>query len=359
MATVGNPWLRGVKGKLAGMVVQGGTTRGTTIIRERVTPTDPNTTAQKIQRSIMSTVGVAYSKMVEIADHAFEGYSGKAANMNRFRSLNANMLRQFVAAKDAAGTGWQDMYDFSPKGTQWLASNAWVMSEGSLPRIPFALDANVGQIDIPTGIAIANFAVGDEIFYSDLINWEANPGEYTGLSSQGMKLGDQITICGIRRGQRASSDGGQTYGEVETPAIFSYCRFILAGRTSNSVAFQTTGGEAVTGAELVAADASIMTQLNGWTVSLAVKQGYFYLRFQQPLGTSDWERHFISTATAILSRKVNAKWLRSPSTMSVSSLTSGLEKANAFSLGEAMYREGAQINTASDYYLNNAQQVAG
>ena len=355
MATVNNPWLRGVSGKLAGMVVQGGTTRGTTIIRERVTPRDPNTIAQKIQRSIMRTVGFAYSKMSEIEDHAFEGYNGKAANMNRFRSLNANMLRQYVASQQDSNEGYAGSYDFTPKGSNWLASNAWIMSEGSLPRIPFTLNSSISQIDIPTGIPVTGFVSGSDISYSELIGSSNSGGR---MSSIGIKLGDQITICGIRRGQRQQFADG-TYGEVDVPAIFSYCRFILTGQNANSAAFNLTGTETVTGGTFQARDASPLTQLNGWTVSLAVKEGYFYLRFQNPLNTPDWEKHSVECATAILSRKVNNKWLRSPSTMVVGSRPDGDESSVAFSLGDAMWRESAAINTESDYYLNNAQQVAG
>lgn len=344
MATVNNPWLRGVKGKVAGMVVQGGTTRGTTIIRERVDPVDPDTTLQRVQRVIMATAGVAYSKMSDIVDHSFEGYNGKAANMNRFRSLNANMLRQFVASKQAAGVDWGRTYDFTPRGTQWLGTNPYIMSEGSLPRIPFEFDE---AVLIPTGLNASAYSEGEDINYVDLIN---------GLSQFGMKLGDQITVCAFHCGKRVSAGGGN-YGGIEYNPGFGYCRFILKGNQSNvgNIAFQVDGdGEQVTGASLYTPGMNQLTQLNGWSLKLTIIGGKFYMRFDGPLD-GNWDKG-LAAACAILSRKVNDKWLRSPSTMIVDQPTDAeLQEMQMFSLSTAISKTVSNISAENDLYLNNAQ----
>ena len=64
-------WLKGGKGKLAGATVY--QQNGETVMREVVSPTNPKTEKQIIQRIIMHTVMQAYSKMKEICDHSFEG----------------------------------------------------------------------------------------------------------------------------------------------------------------------------------------------------------------------------------------------------------------------------------------------
>ena len=64
-------WLKGGKGKLAGATVY--QQNGETLMREVVTPTNPKTEKQIIQRIIMHTVMQAYSKMKDICDHSFEG----------------------------------------------------------------------------------------------------------------------------------------------------------------------------------------------------------------------------------------------------------------------------------------------
>ena len=76
-------WLRGAKGKLAGASIAKGAD-GSTVIREIVTPKNPQTLAQKIQRIVMATVTKAYSCMKVICDHSFEGLSMGAKCMNRF-----------------------------------------------------------------------------------------------------------------------------------------------------------------------------------------------------------------------------------------------------------------------------------
>ena len=72
MAKVGSLWLKGSTGKLAGTTLYKGAD-GNTYQREIVTPSNPKTVAQNIQRVVMSTVGAAYRTMKEICDHSFEG----------------------------------------------------------------------------------------------------------------------------------------------------------------------------------------------------------------------------------------------------------------------------------------------
>ena len=45
---------------------------GDTVMREVVTPKNPKTTKQMIQRILMNTIMQAYSAMKEICDHSFE-----------------------------------------------------------------------------------------------------------------------------------------------------------------------------------------------------------------------------------------------------------------------------------------------
>ena len=69
-------WLKGSTGKLAGTTLYKGA-NGETIQREIVSPSNPKTMAQNIQRIVMSTVGAAYSVMKAICDNslAASGYS--------------------------------------------------------------------------------------------------------------------------------------------------------------------------------------------------------------------------------------------------------------------------------------------
>ena len=74
-------WLRGAIGQLAGVTMQKGA-NGETIMREKVTPKNPQTMGQLIQRIIMATVMLAYSFMKELCDHSFEGVTAGAQSMS-------------------------------------------------------------------------------------------------------------------------------------------------------------------------------------------------------------------------------------------------------------------------------------
>lgn len=67
-------WLKGATGKLAGTTLYKDSSTGETVAREVVTPANPKTDKQLIQRVVMHTVGSSFSKMREIVDHSFEGF---------------------------------------------------------------------------------------------------------------------------------------------------------------------------------------------------------------------------------------------------------------------------------------------
>ena len=88
-------WLRGAEGKLAGTTLY--RSNGETQQREIVTPKNPQTNAQMIQRAIMASVMRAYSHGKAIFDHSFQGVSVGMKSMQAFQKENANILRTLVA----------------------------------------------------------------------------------------------------------------------------------------------------------------------------------------------------------------------------------------------------------------------
>jgi len=127
-------WLRGAKGKLAGAALQKGA-NGETIIREVVTPNNPQTVAQMIQRTLMSTVGRAYSAMKEITDHSYEGYKKGQATMAAFQQYNLRLLRDKVEKAIADGTDLYELYAFNPIGSNLFVVNEYQIARGSLPVV--------------------------------------------------------------------------------------------------------------------------------------------------------------------------------------------------------------------------------
>ena len=127
-------WLRNGKGKLAGATVyQDG--NGNTVMREIVSPTNPKTQAQMVQRIIMHTVMQAYSKMKEICDHSFEGVKKGQDTMSLFMKENVQKCRAAVAEMQAQGVAFINMYNFSLLGTKNFAANQYLVAMGSLPRV--------------------------------------------------------------------------------------------------------------------------------------------------------------------------------------------------------------------------------
>ena len=88
-------WLKGSTGKLAGTTLYKGA-NGETIQREIVSPSNPKTMAQNIQRIVMSTVGAAYSVMKAICDHSFEGVKKGQETMSLFMSENIQKSRAAI-----------------------------------------------------------------------------------------------------------------------------------------------------------------------------------------------------------------------------------------------------------------------
>ena len=87
-------WLRGARGKLAGASLQKG--EGGTIMREIVTPTNPKTLGQAIQRLAFSTA-VRVAKALEmIVDHSFEGVKYGAASVRHFTKMAVPVIKQAI-----------------------------------------------------------------------------------------------------------------------------------------------------------------------------------------------------------------------------------------------------------------------
>lgn len=121
-------WLRGARGKLAGTSLGRGA-NGATIMREIVTPKNPRTNPQMLQRAVSATVSQAYSHGKEIFDHAFQGFAKGADNMNRFRSLNSRILRGLV--KSDLDNNTKLSRCVSPRAMYAVPFEGMVISEGT------------------------------------------------------------------------------------------------------------------------------------------------------------------------------------------------------------------------------------
>lgn len=310
-------WLRGGKGQLAGATVYKDG-NGDTVMREVVTPSNPKTQAQMVQRIIMHTVMTAYSKMKEICDHSFEGTKKGRDTMSLFMKENVQKCRAAVAEMQAQGVAFINMYNFSLLGTKNFAANQYLVAMGSLPRVE------------------TQWVEDSTILYPTAQGITTNTYESV-IQSLGLKRGDQLTFCIVTEGANNLTE-------------FHFARVILDPTTSD---FQP----APLSSPLVDAQGAITfpSVRNEGTANFKFTMTANGLRYQYE------DMHSVAddaiAAYVIVSRKLGDTWQRSTTFMTYPG-----SLPNSASLGECLEAaEGSQssIYTGADAYLNNAGTGGG
>lgn len=297
-------WLRGSRGKLAGASMAKGA-NGQTIIREIVTPKNPQTQAQMIQRVIMKTIMTAYSRMKEITDHSFEGISPGRDTMAEFMRINLNALRENVAVEIANGRGLEDIYAFTPLKSETFSPNAYIIAKGSLPIVNSVINRSPGYT------ASVENITGNT--YGDVI------------SSLGLQRGDQLTFISIQ---------GTTPQNTE----FFYARVILDPRNED-------GTEAPLTTAFIDGGAIVLPNPRN--------EGTFNtLTFDTNKITFGFNRRPMLDSGVIVSRRdASGQWKRSDCTLNIDDANIALFN----SLGECLSMlESEDIQTTGGRYLNQA-----
>lgn len=113
------------------------TFNGKQVTKDRVTDVkNPRTEAQMINRMLNYTAMSAYSAMKEIVDHSFASKSYGLQSMRHFLSKNYSLLKY----------GADSMNYSSYKGG--MVPSLYLVSEGSLPSVPFTVDKTNGSMTI-------------------------------------------------------------------------------------------------------------------------------------------------------------------------------------------------------------------
>ena len=301
-------WLKGGKGKLAGATVY--QQNGETMMREVVSPTNPKTEKQIIQRIIMHTVMQSYSKMKEITDHSFEGLKKGQETMSYFMSQNVGFLRQKVAGQQAQGETFDAMYNFVPLGIKGFTPNQYQVAMGSLPRV----DCTLHDDDEAKG-------------FVSVIKTNTYQGVIDAL---GLQRGDQLTFLMI------DGNSARSFGQCN----FHFCRVILDPTNGNL--------QAPLSSAFVGDDGKI-------NLPSVRNEGSFTFHVDAEKGLSfTYNGSLTCVACAVIvSRQMNDKWLRSTAYMTYAF-------AEEYSLGQcidaAQSGSNSQIYAADEAYLNNAGQ---
>ena len=321
MAKVGF-WLKGSTGKLAGTTLYKGA-NGETIQREIVSPSNPKTVGQNVQRVVMSTVGAAYSLMKAICDHSFEGVKKGQETMSLFMSENIQKCRAAIEEMQSQGVSFLNMYSFVPVGMKHaFAPNQYLVAMGSLPRVmtTYVEDAT-SHILYPTIAALAS-----KTTYGDIIE------------ALNLKRGDQLTFCTVKQGNSIQE------------SQFNYARVILDPTDpvtylplSLDTAFLDGNGKVNM--------PSVRNEGNFTFNAAAAGLRYWY----EDLYTTEEDT---VAAFCIVSRKEGDTWKRSTTYIAYPG-----ETVNAYNMQECLdlIANGAQhaIYTGSDQYLNNAGTGGG
>ena len=298
-------WLRGAKGKLAGAALQKGA-NGETIIREVVTPSNPQTVAQMIQRTLMSTVGRAYSAMKEITDHSYEGYKKGQQTMAAFQQYNLRVLRDKVEKAVADGVDLYELYAFNPIGSNLFVVNEYQIARGSLPVVTLT------ATDEDDALPGALMALPENTYQSV-------------IDTYGLQRGDQLTFVVINANQ---TDRNHT---------FHFARVILDPTNED-------GLQAPLSAAFVSGGRINLPSVRneGQFHTLSYADGQLKLNMGRT----------IAAAGCIVSRQnSDDTWRRSDARLVV------MNPDNGYTLQESLDRGGsAGISTLNSQYLNNAGQ---
>lgn len=313
-------WLRGAKGKLAGTTLYKDPTTGETIMREIVTPSNPKTDAQLMQRIIMHTIAASYGVMKEICDHSFEGMKPGRETMSYFMKQNIQRCREAVNTQLGDGLDLYEIYDFLKLGVKGYVSNQYQLSMGSLPQVDASMysrpqgNNRVQSVGLVQGININTYAAV--------------------INALGLKRGDQLTFIGIRTTGARSAE-------------FNFARVILDPTDPTTH-------------EALPLSTAFLDENNKVNAPSVRNEGNFRfdidangLQFT-PFGLSSLVG--ISASAVIVSRKVGDAWNRSNSYLAYDGF-------GRYSLGECLdaAKEGIQTNiyTPADLYLNNAGEGGG
>lgn len=274
---------------------------------------NPQTEAQMIQRILLNTVIQAYSRMSEICDHSFEGVPVGQPSMSVFMKRNLAMLRQHISdAVNIEGRTFDDIYAFSPIGSNEFAVNPLILSTGSLPTV------NLTDVDVFDGASFAVTAAGATLTYNDVI------------TSLGLNRGDQLTFIS----QQAWTD---------RRAAFNYARVILDPRDTDGNALPL---------DTAFLDGTNINMPNPRNEGVQLQYSFTAGTFNfQMSDRSQW-----GAAVIVSRQKTDGTWLRSNAALVLDSAFQPVIHARSLQECLDLFAAGS-IDVENPLYLNNARRL--
>lgn len=273
---------------------------------------NPKTLSQQMQRAIMRTGVAAYQVLKEICDHSWEGIAYGADSYSYFLKRNLAMLR------DLAAVGGQDTKSFLPSGFNGLVAMPWVLSKGSISwngyvRSGFGLQisSSIPQAATLSTITYAQLATLMGLQQGDQITFIWAPQRNDVDESNAMSLIVARLILSPKNGEFAETNVFDASGKINDGNILN--------ENMNAITFSVERGEA------------LIATADGFTPN------------DSPIG-----------AAIIISRRASdGAWLRSSETLDFD----GTHRDGGYTLRQASMVAATEIQTPSDWYLNNANEI--
>ena len=300
-----NNFLKGAEGRYADLTIF--QSHGDTIARQVVTPHNPRTDAQTLQRVLMLVVSKVYILLKVICNHSFENYSAGFECMNIFKKLNLNYLRERAASLQQSGQSLRQFYQFAPLQSNKVTPFAAIISQGHLPEITVAISAEGGHV------AYVN---SPGRTYADFVN------------AWGLQRGDQVTWVTVQK-----QDGNYNA---------DYARIILNPRNAD-------GSGAPMTTEIVNSQGEF--PCSNWKNQLNFSTFEFDTdHFNFVLGRGG----IVVAAGIIISRKdKSGNWFRSNCQLVLNEAGFGSDLCSLAEAVEKSYTT-SDIDMESEFYLNNA-----
>lgn len=279
---------------------------------------NPKTLAQQMQRAIMRTSVEAYKVIKEICDHSFEGVAYGANSYAEFQKQNMAMLRRLAAASG------ENTKSFLPSGFNGLVAMPWVLSKGSIAWAGVQTQFQSGQsraVHIVFNANMIGVSSLTEITYQKFCD------------SFNLKQGDQLTLIAFPK--RSDIDESSCIEPIISRVILS-----PSGEDAGDMSMQ-----------LIAEDTGKVANPNPLNEN---DEAFTFAFATGRLSATITGSDFIGAAAIISRRAADGSWLRSASVMEFASV----EQDGGYTLRQASMTISNDIATPSDWYLNNANEIA-
>lgn len=311
-------------------------------------PYNPRTDSQMANRTIVANLSQAYSAMLDIVDHSYEGIPYGRKTMAAFLKENSSIARD-AALADLEGCSWM------PKKIQLPPVLPYKMSSGRLPRQSYKWSLVAGE---------------NEDGYPDSIYFETQLGKIdtqawnkpnTFFQKLNLNQGEMLTICFLLGSTEENRDKEPIYIKTR----FVYCRI----KRYNEDISATASGNPLSSNYIDVRKSYLST--GNWT---DVQPWYVKCQFVTdidpdenkilkltPVVNDDPSTNWIMAFCVIKSAQVTnvhgrKVWQRSTEQMRLSDLSmpSGVRTC-FFDMAMQTFAKGSEALAGSEYYLNGGR----